>query len=267
VKLIHVGPAERALFQPHLAALDDHISYPLGNDRFRLDHGPSYYAFFDRLGKVSAYVMVDGQHLIGTGMAILRRVPYVTGGKPRKTWYACDAKMHPDHRGRGLGMGAAGRHFLGHYLRCGHGYAISMNPADGRDNGVVRHAQRFRRARIHVAGILCIFSVDAEAMTRLAPLVVRHRGPLSYLSLEGKKDLILDSTQARLPLLHVQFGPCAESGVPHPVPGHTHMLCALETDELTRDLATEGIEPSATATIIAHRMDPCDWRFVLTSDI
>jgi hypothetical protein len=267
MKLIHVGPGDRARFQQHLAAFDDFISYPLGHDRFRLDHGPDYYAFFDRLGRVSAYVMYEGEQMIGTGMAILRRVPYVSGGKPKKTWYACDAKMHPDHRGRGLGMGAASRHFLSHYLRCGHGYAISMNPGDGRENGVVRHAQRYKRARVHIAGVLNIFSLDADAMARLAPLVVEHRGPLSYLSLQGKKDLILDSTQARLPLLHVQFGPCAEAGLPAPVAGHTHMLCALQTDGLSAALAAAGIEASATATILAHRMDPCDWRFVLTSDI
>jgi GNAT superfamily N-acetyltransferase len=268
VKLLRVRPDDRPALQERLAAFDRHISYPLGADRFTLDHGGDYYAFFDRLGQVSASVFLDdGGGLIGTGAAILRRVPFVAGDAPRKAWYTCDVKLHPDHRGQGIGIAGAGRMFLSHYLRCGRGYAISMNPGDGSANGVVRHARRFRRARIEVAGELAIYSLDADAMLRLAPLLVRHRGPLSYLSLAGKKDLILASSGARMPLLHVQFGPCAELGLPAPVAGHAHMFCAMRDSALAAELAADGVAEAASATIIAHRMKPCDWQFVLTSDI
>lgn len=267
MKLVRIRPEERSRYQQRLADFEAHFTYPYGSDRFALDHGRDYYAFFDRLGEVHAHAFVADETLIGMGIAVLRRVPFRRGERPRSAWYLCDGKTHPDHRGQKLSFRAGTRRFLPTYLRCPRGYAISMNPGDGSENGVVRHALRFRLARLSVAGILGIYSFDAGAMREIEPLLIQHRGPVSYLSLEGKKDLIMQSTKARLPLIHVQFGPCAEQGAPEPSDGHTHMFCAHEGDALHRDLGALGITPSATATIIAHRMDRCDWQFVLTSDI
>ena len=39
------------------------------------------------------------------------------------------------------------------------------------------------------------------------------------------------------------------------------------SDSLGQELKSKGIEPSASATLIQHRMQAADWRFVLTSDI
>jgi GNAT superfamily N-acetyltransferase len=270
VKLVRIGREDRPRFQERLTRFDAHWTYPYGEDRFRLDHGDDYYAFFDRLGEVNAFAFLDGEDIIGMGVAVLREVPFRSGGPKRSAWYLCDAKVHPDHRGQNLSLRAVGQQFLRHYLRCGSAYGISMNPGDGSENGVVRHAMRnrmYKLARFDIGGILALYSLDADAMRRLEPLVIRHRGPSSYLSLEGKKDLVMESTRARLPLLHVQFGPCAEPGVPEPLEGHTHMFAALVDDPLSHALEAEGVAPSATATIVAHRMRKCDWQFVLTSDI
>lgn len=268
MKLVRVGAEDRARLQARLERFDAHWTYPYGDDRFRIDHGASYYAFFDRLGEVSAYAWLEGEEIVGIGVAVLRSVPFVRGGPPRRTWYLCDAKVRPDRRGEKLSFRAATQRFLPHYLRAQRAYGISMNPGDGSENGVVRHARRWKLAPLELAGTLAIYSLDADAMRRLAPIVAQHRGPVSYLSLEGKKDLVMQSTGARLPLLHVQFGPCADrSGPASPVDGMTHMLCALAGDGLDRALAAEGVRPAASASIIAHRMRECDWAFVLTSDV
>lgn len=267
MKLVSIEREDRPAFQARLERFDRHWTYPYGDDRFRLDHGVDYYAFFDRLGDVSANAFVEGDEIVGMGVAVLRRVPFRRGERPRRVWYLCDGKVHPEHRGQKLAFKAAGQKFLQHYWKAQRAYGITMNPGDGSENGVVRHAMRYRLAPFHVGGILGIYSLDAEGMTRLEPLLVRHRGPVGYLSLEGKKDLIMQSTQARLPLLHVQFGPCAERGVDAPIAGHVHMFCALAGDPLARALEAEGVTPDATATILAHRMHDCDWQFVLTSDI
>lgn len=267
MKLVRVAREDRPRFEERLARFDRHWSYPYGDDRFRLDHGREYYAFFDRLGEVSAHAFVEGDEIVGVGIAVLRSVPFQRGGPARRTWYLCDAKVDPAHRGQNLSFRAAGRQFLQHYLRAPRAYGITMNPGDGTENGVVRHALRYRLAPLSVAGTLGIYSLDEGAMRALEPLLVRHRGPVSYLSLAGKKDLVMESTKSRLPLLHVQFGPCAERGVAAPVPGQTHMFCALAGDALSAELEAERVKPSATATILAHRMHDCDWQFVLTSDI
>jgi hypothetical protein len=77
---------------------------------------------------------------------------------------------------------------------------------------------------------------------------------------------VLASTGAPMPLLHAQFGPAAErGGASEPQAGSVHMFCAPETDPLHTELL--GVAPSASATVIHHRMGASDWKFVLTSDI
>ena len=267
MKLMRITDELRPAFQERLKDFDSHWTYPYGEDRFRIDHGPDYFAFFDRLGELYAYAWVEDDRIVGTGAAVLRRVPFVAGQPPKKTWYLCDGKVHPDHRGKRLAFRAATSRFLTHYLRAPRAYAVSMNPGDGSENPVVRHALRYRLAPLEVAGILDIFTLDADAMRAHEPLLVEHRGPVSYLSLEQKKDIVMQSTGERMPLIHVQFGPCAERGAAEPLPGHTHMFPALRDGELSRAMIDAGIRPSADASLLAHRMKRCDWRFVLTSDI
>jgi hypothetical protein len=117
------------------------------------------------------------------------------------------------------------------------------------------------------AGTLNIYSVDAAGMQQLEPVLRAHRGPIGYRSLQGIKDLRLQSSGAVLPLLHVQWGQAAEGAGTSVQSGFTHMFCAASGDALAVALGQLGLRPTATASLVAHRMADCDWRFVLTSDI
>ena len=267
MNFVRITRAERLIHQSALAALEKNARYPLGNDWFELDHGADYFAFFDRLGDLEYRAAVDGERVAGVGAGILRRVPFRQGETPRRAWYLCDLKVHPDFRGQRIPLRMLGRAFLPNYLRCRRGYAISMNPGDGSPNRVVKLMLRFRWAPLSVPALLEIYSLDAPRMRVTAPILEKHRGPVSYLSLAGKKELTLESTHAPLPLLHVQFGACAESGSPAPREGFTHMFCVPGGDPLALELASCGLALSATASILAHGMSKSDWRFVLTSDI
>jgi hypothetical protein len=249
-----------------VAALEAEAWYPLGPDRFRIDHGADYFAFFRRLGALRYYaVEVDGA-VVAVGAGVLRRVPVRPGRPPRRAWYLCDLKVRPDHRGSHLPLRLLGRAFPLNYLRCPRGYAISMDPADG-PNRVVRLLQRFRWARASLGATLELFSLDADAIARARPTIEAERGPISFLSLAGVKEIVLESTGRPMPLRHVQHGPCAEAGAPEPEPGAVHMLCAPRGDALSQRLRALGHAPSATASVLHHRMAAADWRFVLTSDI
>jgi hypothetical protein len=160
-----------------------------------------------------------------------------------------------------------GRAFLLNYLRCPRGYGISMDPGDGRPNRLPDLLARFRRIKLAVAARLLFYSFDAEAMCRLRGVVESHRGPVSFLSLDGEKRLILESTGRPLPLLHIQHGPMAAPGDAEPRASHVHMLCAPEGDPLADDLHRLGQKPIATASVIQHRMRDWPWKLVLTSDI
>jgi hypothetical protein len=261
VKLVKIRPGNRILFRDRIAALEAIATYPLGADSFQIDHGNDYFRFFERLGGVHYYTMNDGERVAAVAAGVLRRVP-------ERTWYLCDLKVHPDYRGQRLPLKILSRAFIHNYLRCPRGYCVSMNPADGRPNRIARLLEHFRWAPARIATELRIYSLDAEAMRKCEPVLRKHRGKLSYLSLTGIKDIILGSTGKPMPLLHAQFGPCAELGTAvAPLEGYTHMFPAPNGDPMIAELRALGVEPHASASVIAHRMQRSDWKFILTSDI
>jgi hypothetical protein len=275
VKVLRVDPADRLALGPRLAALEKLATYPLGADSFQLDHGPDYFAFLDRLGaEVDYRVALEGDELLAVGAGVLRQVPLRAGERTTRAWYGADLKVHPQHRGRRIPLRLLGQAFPWNYLRCPRGYGISMDPGDGRSNPVVRLLGRWRWSPFRLATTLVLWSLDRDQARAALPVVEARRGPLRWRSLAGVKDLVLKSTGARLPLLHLEWTTGAAPGardpsstVAEPQPDTTHMLCAPHDDPLAGDLAGRGLTPSARASVIAHRMDGCDWRFVLTSEI
>lgn len=275
VQILRVTPADRPALGPRLAALERLATYPLGRDSFQLDHGPDYFAFLDRLGEEVDYrVALEGDDLVAVGAGALRQVPLRHGGPLVRAWYGADLKVHPEHRGRRIPLRLLGSAFPWSYLRCPRGYGISMDPGDGRANPVVRLMGRWRWSPLRLATILVLWSLDRDQARAALPLVEARRGPLRFRSLAGVKDLVLQSTGARLPLLHLEWTTGAAPGardpsttVGEPQPDTTHMLCAPHDDPLASDLQARGLRPSARASVIAHRMQGCDWRFVLTSEI
>lgn len=260
MKVIRITRKNRGRYQAQIAALEQLASYPLGSDAFKIDHGEDYFAFFDRLGEASYYAAVIGEKLIAVGAGILRKTP-------QRGWYVCDLKVHPDYRGKHIPLRMMYRTFLQNYVQCPRGYGISMNPADGTPNRVARLFKHFKWASIQSGPQLLIYSMTYSQMKSAEPILQRHRGEISYLSLHGKKDLILASTQLPMPLLHVQYGKIEHGALTEPSPKNIHMFCAPEGDLLVHELAREGFEPTATATVVHHRMKEADWRLILTSDI
>ena len=268
VRELHVD--DFSAYQAAVGALEHGVTYPLGSDRFTIDHGADYFAFFRRLGELSYFVALDGARVVAVCAAVLRHLPRAPGAKPEATWYLGDLKVHPEYRTQRIPWRMFLHGFPAKYARCQRGYAISMNPGDGSPNPVVRLSTHFHLAPAKVATTLGIYSLTAKAMCSVAPALERARGPLGYLSLAGIKDIVLDSLRAPMPLLHVQFGPARQQHgavVSTPQADHVHMFCVPAGDPLERELTARGVAASATASVIQHRMPAWDWRFVLTSDI
>lgn len=258
---------EWKVFQSRIADLEKGTSYPLGEDRFEIDHGEDYFAFFTRLGQLHYYVVLDGNRVVAVAAAILRRVPPAICKESKMVWYLCDLKVHPEYRGRYLPVSIFVHAFPKLYSLSSHAYAISMDTDGKRKNRVALMLKRFPLAPMSIATKLGIVSLDAQKMQKVEPILREHFGHVSYLSLEGKKDIILQSTGSPMPLLHVQFGPCAEQGQVEPLDDYVHMFCVSVDHPLLEVLKHQSIYPSATATVIHHRMKQWDWTFILTSDI
>lgn len=254
MRILRVGPRERERWTHGIVALEAGASYPLGADRFSIDHGANYFAFTERIGEPNYYIAVEAGEVLAVGCGVLRTEPRV--------WYLCDVKVRPDARGRHIPLWMMDRGFVPNYLRCQRGYAITMDPPEG-ENRVVRLAQRFRWLSIGLGPKLRIWSMSAGEVSAVLPVMERHRGVVSWESLAGIKDIVLASTGKPMPLLHANFrGEGTE-----PKAGAVHMFCAPDGDALTTELLAMGVAPTASASIIHHRMGGWDWGFVRTSEI
>ena len=97
--------------------------------------------------------------------------------------------------------------------------------------------------------------LDSEKIKIIEPILQEHRGPISYVSLQGIKDIILQSSQSEMTLFHIQFGLCTQKGYANPIDGYIHMFCIPIGDPLVVILEKQDVYPSATATVIHHGME------------
>ncbi|HEY9858682.1 MAG TPA: hypothetical protein V6D16_04185 [Candidatus Obscuribacterales bacterium] len=266
MKFYRLSLEERLQWQSGIAAIEQIASYPLGDDFFQLDHGSDYFAFFDRLGVVNYYVALDGDRVAAVGAGVLRQVKTLQAEALQPAWYLCDLKVHPLYQRQHLSMRILSHAIVDGLPTCVMGYTISMNAGDGSASRWVRVLERFHQIAFCRATTLGIYSCDAMTMQKLEPLLTKHRGPITYLSLQGVKDLRLQSTGQILPLLHVQWGEGKVGAIAVPQPAYTHMFCAPTEDALVAELSGLEVYPNATASVVSHRMQS-DWRFILTSDI
>lgn len=267
MKLIRLDHTNLKVYLPQINEIELQSIYPLGDDFFTIDHGTDYFEFFNRLGKYRYYIWQEKNRVLAVACIVLRKVPLVPSGQLRPSWYMCDLKVHTEFRGKRIPLRMLTHILWRNYLKCARGYAVSMNPASGVQNRMARIASNFRWASIQNSSQLLLWSLDEKTMRSIQPIIEDYRGPISYLSLLGIKNIVLSRTQTPLPILHVQFGPLASAGTPNPDPAATHMFCAPQHDALSHKLYSLGIKPSSSATILNHRMPKADWTWLLTSDI
>lgn len=260
MRIFRITREDLPRYQAQLEALEQRSVYPLGQDSFRLSHGQDYFAFFERMGEVEYWATEDEGKLVAVGCGVLRENP------PR--WYGSDLKVHPDYRGRHLPLRMVNRLWFRRYLRCGCGYGVAMDPADGREPPTLRLLRHFKFLPMVKVVPLVLYSEDAEGMARARPILEAHRGPLHFVSLLGIKDLVLESTKAPLPLLHVGYGLRVDRRTfAEPQAAHAHMWCTPRGDALHGALEGAGFRVSATASILHHRLGDFDWGRLTTSEI
>lgn len=267
IEVKELSPDDRKKWHDAIAKMEKGVRYPIGDDFFEIDHGADYFSFFDRMGKSAMYAAFDGETIAAIGSIVMRSIPPHEGLEPRACWYICDLKVSHKYRRNRIPIKMFKAGFPRKYPICPKGYAVSMNPGDGSENPVVRLAGHVKLAPVSVGAHLLFYSLSAEQIRIHRPMIELHRGPISFLSMSGVKDIVLESTQAPMPMLHLQFGPCAQGGSPDPIDDQIHMFCTPSDDPLAEAMLSIGITPTATATVLHHRMGDWDWSFILTNEI
>lgn len=253
--------AEVAARAAEFAAFERAFVYPLGDDSFHIDHGRDYLAFFRSLGEPFPYVAETERGVAGVLVAVRRRLA------DRDVFYVCDLKVEAGAAGASVGRRLL-RTFAADKLRdpATPAFGISMNAADG-SNRLARLAARCVDAGDVQSAQLLFFTFSFAALPYITKALEQTLGKVTWFDPHGTKDIVLASTNAPMPLLHAQHGPCARPSAGAPRAGHTHMLCLPAGDPLVATLTGLPVAPMATATILHRGLASFDWRHVLTSDI
>ena len=247
--------------------------YPMGEDKFCLDHGKDYCKFFRRLGELHMHICMDkSKDIRGTCAMILRQIPLEQSSDvTTNIWYLSDLKIEKDYRGKHIPYQILTKNIIGKYLKSNKSYGITMD--DKKNARVVDICKKnsYFNIKLNPSGKLYLYTVDCELMKLLHTVLSTNRGRIGYKSLEGVKDIILKSTKEPMKLLHVQWGKLGtfegKGTYDYPIEGYSHMFCLHENDPLKQMLDNLNITTDVTATIVQYNMNDVDWSFVLTSDI
>lgn len=263
-KIIELQDSNWQAYQTACLALESNIEYPLAEDKFTINHGADYFAFFRRLGKLRFFIALSEENTLAGVIAAVKR-PAVAASLAN-AWYIADLKVMPKFRNLQLP-----KILFAHLktLACEKNfcfYGVCMDEANGH-NKVVPMLKRSSQFPLDVGPKLSMYNLNAKQMQSLMIEFQNHNQPIGFLSLQGKKDLILQSTQRALPLLHVQSGPFAEYNIQSPKPNYAHLICLPGDHWLLPHIHALGIALFASATPISYGIQTVNWGEVLTSDI
>jgi hypothetical protein len=251
---------EVAQRQAEFATFERGFVYPLGADRFHVDHGGDYLAFFRQLGRAHAFVAeVDGR-IEGVLVLVQRSLA------GRDVGYLCDWKVARGPRSTGMARRLLQTATAVHLPPTAPVFGVSMNTPGG-ENRLVRAALRCTGAGPLRTTPLLLFACDTDAWVRAAPQLTAAFGPVGLHTTSGHKDIVLASTGRPMPLLHIWHGAPMPDEVRPPRADAVYMFCLPAGDPLLPRLRRLGLRASATATIVHRHLDDVDWRCLRSGDI
>lgn len=249
--------------------------YPYGNDRFYIDHGDDYFAFFKRLGDLYYIAKTDsGGKIVGTVACVLRKVIrwdplfFRPVQERTKVWYIGDLKLDPLYRNQRFPLKLFLKYGIPFWFESSKVYAISMD-SGSKPNRVLNLAQKIILSDFKSGGKLYIYSLNAKELKRIDHHLESHFGPYHFVDLKGVKDLVLESTDQKMKIKHLVrncYVPSFKKDW-EACDSYTYMFCIHSSDPFIERLEKLGITTNTTATIIHRGMDNTDWSFINTSEL
>jgi hypothetical protein len=138
MQIIELTPPLYAAFSRHVNEFERLFTYPLGQDqKFRIDHGPQYDAFYRSMGEAHTYYALYHDKIVASIAYVIRHVK--RGESVDQVAYIGDLKIHPDHQATRvfLTMAKHVQPILEQQLSCAYGIVM-----DGTINTPERYTGR-----------------------------------------------------------------------------------------------------------------------------
>lgn len=264
MEFFQINSLNKQMYNQYLLDFECDFHYPLGTDTFKIVHGENYFSFFERIGKLYYSGFQKNDVIIAASAAVRRFL------NTKYCWYLCDLKINSAYQGRFITAKLLRKWILSHNDDNQRAYAISMNNANNQSAPIIDILQKSKRKLFKKGPILNIYSLDFCSLKKISETIEASNGPIRYISLQGIKDIILQSNGQRMNLIHLDFPPYRNNAVNNvkPLdPNAVYMFCAIRGSLIHKLLQQEKIRVNATATIIHFGMDDWDWSFIKTYEI
>lgn len=96
-KIVKVNTKNKAKLSLQINNLKKSVDYPLGEQYFNIDHGDDYFAYYESIGIMHYWCVLDKEKVIAT---ICGMIKTLKSGK--KAWYFCDLKVNEKYRKQGI---------------------------------------------------------------------------------------------------------------------------------------------------------------------
>ena len=262
MKHISITADNSHTYEQALKEFESNFSYPLGEDRFQISHGESYFNFFQRMGDWQMEALeIDGK-ICATGVGVYRE------NFNENCWYLADLKVLQSFQGRGLPVLMMKKSYLSFIKKCNKFYAISMNDKN-RKNRIGRILSAIEGIDFHQEEELLFYTFNHRQYCQLKDNIEGVLGEITLVSLSGVKDIILKSTGAPMPLVHIHHG---NSYVEEKVKcnaseGHQYMICGTSNGMVSKICKTQSILPMASASVYQSCYPEIELDSLLTCDI
>jgi len=261
--IIEITENLRQVYNNRLRDFERDFRYPLGKDSFFIDHGINYFEFFDLLGTPYIYIAEEDCKIMAVAIIVLRNIDIYDNGVKENVWYICDLKIHPSYRGK---------FFIQHFIEVVYKkyshlsskiYGISMNVAQG-ENKLINLASRLTNLDLKLSGELNFYLLHKTQLNSVKQILIDKYNTINFVSLRGKKDLILTSTNNALNVVHFSSRKSEEKFFAESA--DKYMFCFPTNEDINVQFAKLDLVPLATASIISN-IKNCNWNVILTSEI
>jgi hypothetical protein len=264
MEFFQINSLNKQLYNKALLEFEYNFCYPLGTDTFKIVHGEDYFDFFERMGQLYYSGFQKNDVIIAASAAVRRFL------NTKYCWYLCDLKINATYQGRFIPAKLLRKGILSHKDDDQRAYGISMNDANNQSTPIIDILKKSKAKPFKNGPIINIYSLDFYSLKKISDRLEAINGPIRYISLQGVKDIVLQSNGQRMNLIHLDFPPYRNDAVNHvkpPDPNAVYMFCTIQGSLTHKLLQQEKITINATATIIHFGMDDWDWSFIRTYEI